>query len=362
MVYIFVLRFFSGERLKDIINYVQILLSVGIVVGYQIVIRAFDFVDFNFIYDFSWWHAFIPPIWFGAPFELFLNQNHSSVIITLSLLTLIVPVISIYIYYRLMPTFERNLQKLMEDTAKTKKARWSFGNFWGRLICSSKEERLFFRFSQVMMGREREFKLKVYPSLGMALVFPFIFVFNSLNTGTSFAELADTKVYLNIYFCNIIIGIVVHMLKFSGKYKGAWIFQVTPIQNTERFYSATLKAFLVKLYLPIYLLLCVVFIAIFSFRILPDLAIVFVTAVLNTLIAYKVINNEDYPFTQPFESAQEGGNSIKYFLLMFFVALFAGLHFLATMINFGIYLYLAILLLVTFVAWKKVFSPKIMLI
>ncbi|WP_088049820.1 hypothetical protein [Virgibacillus dakarensis] len=357
MVYIFVLRFFSGERLKDIINYVQILLSVGIVVGYQIVIRAFDFVDLNFTYDFSWWHVFIPPIWFAAPFELLLNQNYTSVMIILSLLTLIVPIVSIIVYYRLMPTFERNLQKLMEDTAKTKKSRWNFRNLWERLLCSSKEERLFFRFSQIMMGREREFKLKVYPSLGMALVFPFIFVFNALNTG-SFSELATSRVYLNIYFCNIIIGIVVHMLKFSGKYKGAWVFQVTPIKKTERFYSATLKAFLVKLYVPVYLILCVAFIAIFSFRILPDLMIVFVTAVLNTLIAYKVINNEEFPFTQAFESAQEGANSIKYFLLMFLVALFAGLHFLATIIPFGVYLYLAILLVVTFVAWRIVFSKR----
>src|SRR5690625_162233 len=56
LIYLFILRFFSGERLKDIINYVQIALSIGIIVGYQIVIRAFDFTDMNFGYHFSWWH------------------------------------------------------------------------------------------------------------------------------------------------------------------------------------------------------------------------------------------------------------------------------------------------------------------
>src|SRR5690625_6690496 len=56
LIYIFILRFFNGERLKDIINYVQILLSVSIFIGYQVLIRSFDFVDFDFIYDFSWWH------------------------------------------------------------------------------------------------------------------------------------------------------------------------------------------------------------------------------------------------------------------------------------------------------------------
>ena len=70
LIYMLVLRFFDGEKLKDIINYMQILLAVGVVVGYQIIIRLFDVVDFEYVYDFSWWHVLLPPIWFSAPFEL----------------------------------------------------------------------------------------------------------------------------------------------------------------------------------------------------------------------------------------------------------------------------------------------------
>lgn len=124
------------------------------------------------------------------------------------------------------------------------------------------------------------------------------------------------------------------------------------------FYSAALKAFLVKLYLPVYLVLCIAFVAIFSFRIVPDLAVVFVTTVLQTLIAYKMINNEDYPFSQPFKSMQQGVNTDIYFLLIIFVAAFAGLHYLATRMQFGIYIYLVILVVATVIAWKTVFSKK----
>ncbi|MBR3117781.1 MAG: hypothetical protein IKF29_00950, partial [Oceanobacillus sp.] len=68
LIYMVVLRFFDGEKLKDIINYAQILLAVAVVIGYQIIIRLFDFVDFEYVYDFSWWHVLLPPVWFGAPF------------------------------------------------------------------------------------------------------------------------------------------------------------------------------------------------------------------------------------------------------------------------------------------------------
>lgn len=357
LVYIFILRFFSGEKLKDIINYVQILLSVGIIIGYQIVIRSFEFVDYNYVYDFNWWHVFIPPIWFGAPFELFLNGNTSYGMIILSSLAVISPIISIVFYYQLMPAFERNLQKLMGSTEKSKQKRRKIHSLWERLFCRSKEERQFFRFSSIIMAREREFKLKVYPTLGFSLIFPFIFHFNYLSQN-SFEQLSNSNLYFTIYLSNIFIGVVVMMLRFSSKYKGAWIFQTAPIEHPSAIYSGTLKAFLIKLYLPIYTLLSIVFIFLFSARIIPDLIVVFITGVLHTLISYKVVNNRKYPFSEAFESAQQGGSTVKTFLLMFVIGLFFFVHQFFRQIDYGVYMYLVILLSATIISWRVVFKQK----
>lgn len=354
LVYIFVLRFFSGERLKDIINYVQILLSVGIVVGYQVVLRSFDIVNFELAYSFSWWHLFIPPIWFGAPFELLLHQDHSTVMMLLAILALIIPLISIYLYYRLMPSFERNLQKLIEGTGNNKKKSIKWVDFLANIMCFRKEEKIFFRFSYLMLKHEREFKLKVYPTLGIALVFPFIFISNDLQNG-SFAELADSKTYITIYLSSIMISIVVHMLKFSENYKGSWIYGAAPIEQPGVMYSAALKAFLIKLYVPIFVLLAGIYIAIFSIDILPDLAVVLVSTCLQTLITYKMLNNDVYPFSQAFSTAQDG-NSIKHFLIIFVVGFFAIIHYVVTFIPYGVPVYLIILLLVTIIGWRKTFG------
>lgn len=356
LVYIFILRFFNGEQLKDIINYVQILLSAGIFIGYQVVIRSFDIVDFDLTYVFSWWHLLIPPIWFGAPFELLLHQNLTKGIVWLSLMALIVPVIAIFIYYKLMPSFESNLQKLVEGAGNSKRKIFKPENLLAKVICFHREERLFFRFAYQMMKQEREFKLKVYPSIGIALVIPFVFIFNYLQDD-SFTGLAGSKFYLTIYFCSIMISLVVHMLKFSDNYKGSWIYLATPIERQGSIYSAALKAFLVKLYLPVFLLIGVIFIAIFSVDILPDLAVVFVSTCLLTLITYKLINNETYPFTKPFSTAQNGSSAI-YFLIMVFVAVFAGIHYLTTLLPYGIYVYLFVLLAITAISWWKTFSNK----
>ena len=119
LIYLFVLRFFDGERLKDIINYVQILLSVGVIVGYQILIRSFEVVDLDMTYTFNWWHLFLPPIWYGAPFELLRVHNVTGRIIAfLRLCGLSFQFSLLLLYARLIPTFERNLEKLMSDTGK----------------------------------------------------------------------------------------------------------------------------------------------------------------------------------------------------------------------------------------------------
>lgn len=357
LVYIFILRFFNGERLKDMINYVQILLSIGIIVGYQVLIRSFDFVNFDFTYIFSWWHVFIPPIWFGAPFELLLHGDLSPVMIILSLMALVIPILSITLYYRLMPAFESNLQKLMEGTGKGRKKAFHPENMLAKLVCFRKEERVLFRFSYQMLKQERDFKMKVYPSLGIAIVFPFIFIFSQLSDG-SFAELAASNTYLTIYICSIMITLVVQMLKYSANYKGSWIYRAAPIKQPGALYSAALKAFLLKLYVPIFLLMAVLYIAIFSFRIIPDLAVVLASACFLTLLSYKAINNNTYPFSEAFQSAQDA-NSMKNFLMMFLIGLFAGIHYLVTLIPCGIPVYLVILLLATFIGWRRTFFSSV---
>jgi hypothetical protein len=356
LVYIFILQFFSGERLKDIINYVQILLSAGIFIGYQVLIRAFDFVDFNYVYDFSWWHVFIPPLWFGAPFELLLHGNMSASLISLSVMALVIPACSIYLYYRMMPAFERNLEKLMESRGSGRKKRFNLGDHLENLLCFRREERIMFRFSWQMMKQEREFKLKIYPSLGIAIVFPFIFIFNQLNM-SSWSEMAAGKTYLTIYFSSMMVAFIAPMLRYSASAKGSWIFHAAPIRETGALYSAALKASLMKLYVPIYLLLSVIFVAIFSWRIIPDLFVVFAGTLLLALAAYRVMNGETYPFSEVFQAAQNA-DTMKNFLIMFAAGGLALIHFLSLQIPYGVYIYLIILLLAVMVGWRTTFYSK----
>ncbi|MBO0959829.1 hypothetical protein J1P26_08835 [Neobacillus sp. MM2021_6] len=349
IIYYFILRFFDGEKLKDIINYVQIGLSISIAVGYQVLARAFSIVDMKITFTPSWWQFFIPPIWFGAPFELILKHHVDVFLLFLSLVALVVPIFAIIIYSRMMPSFERNLQKLSTNSggSKRKERRWK--NSLVRVICQNNEERTFFRFADHMMRNEREFRLKVYPALGLSLVFPFVFLFNEIQMN-SYAHMVTTKWYLSIYFSCIMIPNAIAMLKYSGKYKGAWIYQIAPIQNLAPLYSSILKVFIVNLFLPVYIILSAIFMVIFGGKVIDDLLVVLVTAILFTVICSNYLKGS-LPFSESFEDALQNGG-LKVFLATLCIVAFTGIHLAVTFFPYGVPIYLIVLIAVTILSWK----------
>ncbi|WP_280770411.1 hypothetical protein [Salipaludibacillus daqingensis] len=346
LLYILILKFFDGEKLKDIINYVQIALSLSIVIGYQLVIRSFEFLELDFSFAAQWWQVFLPPVWYGALFEVLLGQSRDGYLLLFSVLAVIIPFLSIYIYVKSIPSFERNLEKLAHQGAAKKTKRDRIGPW----VCSTKEERLFYNFAKKMMKNERQFKLKVYPSFGLSFIIPFILIFNELRM-SSFSEIVDSRYFLSVYFASMMIPTIILMLRYSENYKGSWIFRALPITSMTPLFKGTLKAFMVKLYLPVFLVLSFLLMLIFSVGIWFDLIVVWLVSSLFVLICFKFLNEGKLPFSESFEMTQQ--ETGKMFLLFIPIPIFFGIHFWMTTFEYGVYIYGAVLLIANIVFWRK---------
>ncbi|MBB3111864.1 hypothetical protein FHS18_003932 [Paenibacillus phyllosphaerae] len=351
LLYVLLLKFFDGERLKDTINYVQIALSIVIAVGYQVIIRSFELIDMSLGYTFRWWQVLLPPVWFAAPFELLLHGDTSIPILIMTGLALIVPILSILFYSRLMDGFERNLQKLANNSGGgSASAGHSRLTDWAaRILCRSREERTFFRFTLRMLKGEREFKLKVYPSLGFAIIFPFIFMFNALRD-MGWEGMAGSWWYISIYFSGIVIPTVALMLNYSGSYKGAWIYLVSPVRYQSSITQGVMKAAMVRLFAPIFLLQSVIFTAVFGLRIVPDVAAMLLSLAIYTIICFAVFNKE-LPFSQSF-AGKKGSGGAKTAMLLVLLGGFVLIHVAALFIPHGIWIYLVLLLILNGWLWK----------
>lgn len=355
MLYLLVLRLLDGEKLKDLINYVQIGLTIGIALGYQILIRVFDFIDMQAVVHFKWWHFLIPPVWFGAPYEMLLHGDHRTEIIAASALALLIPLIAGIAYILLMPSLEKNLQKLAGPGGDQREGtgRWVSG--LARILCPEGQERAFFRFAWRMMASEREFKLKVYPSLGFSLVFPPIMLF-TMGMQDGLGSLRGTRLYLFIYACALLVPNLIWMLRYSSNYKASWMYQTAPVSSAVPVQRGALAAAVVRLLLPIYIIEAAGFMVLFGTEIIPDLLAVGLGLLAYAVISFVIIGNKDiYPFSERFEAVQTSV-SFKMIGLMLMLGGLGLLHYIATRFSFGLLIYIALLLAANWFLWSRGFG------
>ncbi|MGG7187220.1 ABC transporter permease, partial [Clostridium butyricum] len=112
LIYLFILRFFNGEKVKDILNFVQIALTIVMTIGYQFLGRMFNVFDLNIVYKSRIWNLLLPPMWFAAPLYAVNGGEINKIIIMLITLAFIVPIIAIILYLKNSSKFEDSLSKL----------------------------------------------------------------------------------------------------------------------------------------------------------------------------------------------------------------------------------------------------------
>lgn len=353
LLYLTVLRLFDGEKLKDIINYVQIGLTITITIGYQVLIRLFDITAMDITFKPAWWQILLPPVWTGSAFQILLQPGTATNSFAfLAVLSVVVPLIAFAVYLKLMPALERNLQKLAEPDSRSGSKGIGVVRRMANLICSTPQERAFFRFAWTMLGTERDFKLKVYPTLGFSTIFPFIFLFSG-NFDLRALSSGGSRIYLLIYFSGMMLPTIIKMLGFSSQYKAAWIYHTAPLENMAPVYKGTLLACLIRLMLPLFILESIVFMGLLGADILPDLIIVGVALQFYAIISFLIMGKR-LPFSAPFESMQQS-DSVRTIGLLLFLGVLALLHLAALQIPYGGIIYGVLLIAGTWVGWRKAF-------
>ena len=354
LLYLLILKFFDGEKLKDIINYFQIALSMFMIIGYQFMGRVFDYLDMTVGVKLELYHLLLPPVWFSAPFELFMHGDISILNVIASMMAVILPILAIIIYIKLMPSFERNLQKLSSYSSNSKEKKGLVEKF-AKVVCRDDIERTFYKFANKMMTNERTFKLRVYPSLGFSIAFPFIMIF-TMYVGES-GGIGESQSYFTAYLTVAYLAMGLSLLCNSESYQAAWIYGIAPINNVASIYKGTLKAFIVKFLTPIFLVLSILFVAIFGIRCIPDLIGIFLASIVVIAIYFKMIAKE-LPFSVSFNDAQKQSVIIMFAMMLIVGAVWVA-HYGISLLPFGSYIFIAIMIIINIIVWKTIFNSKV---
>lgn len=353
-IYFAVLRFFDGELLRNIINMIQILLTVLLSIGYQIAVRMIDFEsikDMN--YNFSFIDYFNPVLWFGAPFEIIFGGGKSSYLYVFSALLIVVPSISFVFYLKMSKIMEQLLLKLESGETERHKNHF-FQDIAGKILCRNNVQNQSFHFANAVLRSDRGLKLKIYPALSTGILLPVLMIFNMGIRGEKFQTTGIE--YLYLYFAIVAISTVLRLVNYSSEWKGSYVYVSSGFGLMEEVYRGMLKTVLFRFMVPVEMFGAIIYTLLFKELFLFDIAVVFIAGIAALPLLGKVYIFE-YPFSRPLEESNQKESIAKVFLSIFIACVFAGLHALSHFIQNGTVIYAAVLLVLIPILWKHI-VPK----
>lgn len=353
VLYYFVLKYFDGEKLKDILTLVQILIAALIFIlshfAYLLEAGMKRVNDVNF----HAWFLIAPTYWFVAPYDL-LEGNITAYTIAGTVICIVLPILIIGIYINRLEKFEEYLAKLDKVSKGKLKKKNSLNSFVKSIVCRNEEEQIFFDFSTSIMKNEREFKKKVYPQIIQGIISPIFFMF-IFSQNQSFQSIRSSYWFLIFYLGSLTIVGISYMVKYSASNKGAWIYNVVPLKNDSTPYTGALKAFAAKFIIPVLAIYFIIIVAFFGVDRIPDAVSIIAVTLLAIPINYKY-SAKTLPFSV-FTNDRVKGKMGKGLVVTVTMLVAAIIQFLFDyFIPFGSYIFMAIAVIGCSLIWRKIFE------
>lgn len=327
MMYLGIMRLASGEKLKNLLMYFQIVIAIFFMAAYQFGLNMVDKTQItDMILPVYWYTYLIPPAFFSGMVEAIstLNFDPSHLIFIGEALAL--PVVAIFFTGKyLTPVFNRKLMDLEQgDRVSKVKIETSRNSFYFRMMSfifvPRKDEKAAFKLIWKMTGRERQFKQTFLPSLGYIVIMMIIpFFTKSFN----YSELIQSDRYLLILYIFIFVGVTLSGAMSTGNNQQvSWIFKTMPIDSPAIYFKGSIKASFARFFMPIYVLLTILLCSVWGLRILPDAAIALLAIYLFSLLAY-YLSKPTFPFTME-KMAFQGGGAFGKLLIMLITSVALG--------------------------------------
>jgi ABC-2 type transport system permease protein len=352
-IYVLILKITTPEKFKSIINAIQIVFVILLMAAYQLLPRLLysDNMLINNIANLSW-IRFYPAYWFSEGC-MFLSglSSHPEALISL-VLSIVVPLVSIWSVVRFFaPSFNQKLAMISGGvTEKSTKAvskhpgviKWGVKKWYeriGSLITKPGTEYAGYIFAWKMMGRSRDFKMKVLPQLGYLVVFGALFFIQG--------HAIKNAMLLLIYFSSMALTAAIYQLPYSDKHKAAWLFHITPVVTPGTLINGAVKAILIMYYLPISVVLLVVGGILQGPAALPSLLLGCLNILVITLL-FTYMTLRKLPFSESQDGTAGGTTFIRTMLMLVPPALLGVFHWLISDMTWVI---LLLLLIVSVVPW-----------
>lgn len=249
-----VMRFVDRERFDNFAAGAQMVMTMLFFLGSQLVPRLMvRFKGFSFEHYGTYMLPF-PPVWFASVEMLVSGSQYSRMTVLFAALGLGVTLLLAYnAIGKLAPDYGDALARLNESSAPSTggvaPAEFHF-NAALRWWCNDPIERQSFLLARAAMFREREVKMRLYPSLCYIVVWPVLSYFGSQND-----PLTLMGPLMGAWMLGCLPMTALTTLQTSSNTAAAEIFAVAPLPSSGPIFHGTRKAVLYYLAVPLSVLL-----------------------------------------------------------------------------------------------------------
>ncbi len=339
ILYGILFRFASEQKIKDIIGYFQIVLTIVIMAAFQILPRLLNF-DEGFTITPGFSSYFIPPCWMAIALEAFAYGMYDQFHLIHIVLALIVPFLAVFVVLKFIaPGFNKKIAALAHagqagSVAKIAEGKNSSQTWLGRIqnfVCTTETQKAGFQIFNKIAARDKGFKIAFYPSFAYIFVMIFAFMFKSGNNiKLVLLSLSDTSNYLWLAYIPVMaVSSAMFLMPYHEKFEAGWVYQSAPLARPGELVQGALKAIIIKFLLPIFFIMFGIALYFWGYKIIDD----FLLGFCNTLlIMYVMLFSQPVhlPWSKQPNTQQQSGRFLKVLLQYLIIGILVAVHYLAT--------------------------------
>jgi len=362
-LYIFLSKLVNPERFKDIIIYVQIFFTLSLSIGYQF-ISGQSKISVEDIFQPSsvkFWHYFAPPAWYAHILDSYVYHVKDWHHLNFIFLGILFPIIAMVLINKYLAPFFANrltsIQYFATVDTRTASAKFLIRDFFSKihkLFKHSILEKSAFELVWTIVTRDRRFKLRAYPSLGLLILFTIRYYNDTLTV--------DVNRLMILYYTTFTLSMIVQQIFLSDNWKASWIYQIMPIENPGELLVGAYRSVIIRFIVPLYILITTIMLLKEGIACLKD-----VYLNISVTLLYIAISVFKESFRLPFSveatnSNAKGNNWIRFFNLIFVMPTIGLIHYyisktlVGTLVIATAFSIIAIILFqqYKFISWERI--------
>lgn len=322
------MRMVSRERFDSIIAYSQIILVLVFMFGFQIMPRVMGASFTQFARGFRWYYLIFPPAWFSGVTLVLMGKPQIYAVALAAIGITILAVLGQVAIRKVGNDYSSFVARLRYSEGTATASRFTVAvpaaghalvDRLKSLWLASPAERAAFDLVSIYLRRNREVKVRLYPSLAYFVFVPLLAIFTEGLPDPFLPRGVDPYPLMGALMICYVALTSVEVLRFSEHYEAAYIFRVAPVRRLGDLHSGFRKAVMTWVALPGFAVLFVLYAVLWRnpvhalLLLLPWVIVTPAVAMLGFLF------RETMPLARKYQKGQQTSRNLLLFLVCFVV-------------------------------------------